>query len=96
LSIRFLADNDLRKVIVDATLRHEPGIDFQTAQQAGLDHLDDRAVLHFAASQSRILVSHDRPSMPRALATFVEERGVSPGVLPGGRAGFLKASRCDR
>jgi hypothetical protein len=41
LSIRFQADNDLKKVIVDATLRREPSIDFQTADAARLDDLDD-------------------------------------------------------
>jgi hypothetical protein len=81
LSIRFQADNDLNKVIVDATLRREPGIDFQTAQHARLDHLDDHAVLRLAASEFRILVSHDKHSMPRALDAFVAEGGISPGVL---------------
>jgi hypothetical protein len=36
LSIRFQADNDLKRIIVDATLRREPSISFQTAQAAGL------------------------------------------------------------
>jgi len=81
LSIRFLADNDLNRVIVDATLRCEPGIDFQTARQAGLDHLDDLSVLRVAAADSRILVSHDKHSMPPALAAFIAEGGISPGVL---------------
>jgi hypothetical protein len=41
LSIRFQADNDLKRIIVDATLRRQPRIDFQTAQAARLDHRDD-------------------------------------------------------
>jgi len=81
LSILFQADNDLKRIIVDATLRREPHIDFQTAQAAGLDDLDDEAVLRLAASQSRILVSHDKRTMPRALASFVASGGTTPGVL---------------
>lgn len=81
MSIRFQADNDLKRIIVDATLRREPQIDFQTAQAARLDDLDDEAVLRLAASQSRILVSHDKRTMPRALASFVGSGGTSPGVL---------------
>jgi hypothetical protein len=81
LSIHFQADNDLKRIIVDATLRREPRIDFQTAQAARLDGLDDEAVLHQAASQSRILVSHDKRTMPAALASFVASGGTSPGVL---------------
>jgi hypothetical protein len=81
LSIRFQADNDLKRIIVDATLRGEPRIDFQTAQAARLDHLDDEAVLRLAAIQSRILVSHDKRTMPKALASFVASGGTSTGVL---------------
>jgi hypothetical protein len=81
LSVRFQADNDLKRIIVDATLRREPRIDFQTAQAARLDGLDDEAVLRLAASQSRILVSHDKRTMPKALASFVASGGTSPGVL---------------
>jgi hypothetical protein len=81
LSIRFQADNDLKRIIVDATLRREPRIDFQTAQAVRLDGLDDEAVLRLAASQSRILVSHDKRTMPGALASLVASGGTSPGVL---------------
>jgi hypothetical protein len=81
LSIRFQADNDLKRIIVDATLRREPRMDFQTAQAARLDNLDDEAVLSLAASQSRLLVSHDKRTMPRAVASFIASGGTSPGVL---------------
>jgi hypothetical protein len=46
-----------------------------------LDGLDDETVLRQAASQSRILVSHDKRTMPAALASFVALGGTSPGVL---------------
>ena len=66
MSIRFQADNDLKRVIVDATLRREPSIDFQTALTAGLDGLDDELVLGRASEQGRILVSHDKRTMPQS------------------------------
>ena len=81
MSIRIQADIDLKRIIADATLRREPGIDFQTAQAARLDNLDDEAVLRVMAAQSRILVSHDKRTMPQALASFVASGGTSPGVL---------------
>jgi hypothetical protein len=62
-------------------LRRERRIDFQTAQAARLDNLDDEAVLRLAAAQSRILVSHDKRTMPAALASFVASGGTSPGVI---------------
>jgi hypothetical protein len=81
LSILFQADNDLKRIIVDATLRREPRIDFQTAQAARLDGLDDESVLRQAASQSRILVSHDKRTMPRALTSLMASGGTSQGLL---------------
>jgi hypothetical protein len=81
LSLRFQADNDLKRIIVDATLRREPRVDFQTARVARLDDLDDEAVLRLAASQSRILVSHDKRTMPVALASFIASGGASPGIV---------------
>ena len=81
MSIRFQADNDLKRFIIDATLRREPSIDFKTAQTAGLDGLDDELVLRFASEQGRILVSHDKRTMPPRLAEFIRLGGTSPGVL---------------
>ena len=81
MSIRYQADNDLKRILVDATSRREPSIDFQTAQVAGLDHLSDELVLRRASEQGRILVSHDKRTMPRRLASFVAQGGNSPGVL---------------
>ena len=81
MSIRFQADNDLSGLIVAATLRREPAIDFQTAHAAGLDRLDDLAVLRHAAAEGRILVTHDKRSMPRHFAEFLRQGHRSPGVL---------------
>src|ERR1035437_375131 len=50
-------------------------------QVAGLDHLDDESVLRRASEQGRILVSHDKRTMPRRLAAFVALGGNGPGVL---------------
>ena len=81
MSIRYQADNDLNQLIVTATFRKEPSIDFKTAQNSRLDHLDDVAVLRQAASEGRILVSHDKRTMPRHFASFLDEGNDSPGVL---------------
>jgi hypothetical protein len=81
VSIRYQADNDLNLPIVAATFRKEPGIDFETAQNAHLDRLDDVTVLRRAASEGRILVSHDKRTMPHRLASFLGAGNESPGVL---------------
>ena len=63
-----------------ATLRREPGIDFQTAQAAGLSGLNDRDVLALAARSGRLLATHDRRTMPKHFAEFIATE-TSAGVL---------------
>lgn len=80
MKIRFQADNDLNRVIVQAVLRLEPMIDFQTAQQARFDGVPDVVVLAQAAMEQRVLVSHDLKTMPRHFAEFLQT-SPSAGVL---------------
>ena len=80
MRIRFLADADLNQDVVKGVLRREPGIDFRTALSAGLRGLSDLEVLAFAASEGRVLVSHDRRSMPRTFAEWVTTKST-PGVF---------------
>ena len=80
MRVRFQADADLNQVIVKAVLRREPGVDFVTAQAAGLPGLNDQEVLAIAAASSRVLVTHDRRSMPKEFAGFITTQ-TSAGVL---------------
>jgi len=80
VKVRFQADADLNEDIVTGILRREPAVDFQTATAAGLRLLSDLDVLTLAARQGRVLVSHDRRTMPRAFAGFVNSN-ISPGLL---------------
>jgi hypothetical protein len=82
LSIRFQADADLRYAIVKYAIvkavRHqEPGIDFASAVEAGLEGVSDSEILERAASEDRILVTHDRRTM---LAYF--RARLEGGCLP--------------
>lgn len=77
---RFQADADLNEIIVTALLRREPSVDFQTAMSAGLSGRSDLDVLALAADSMRLLVTHDRKTMPGHFATFVASR-PSSGVL---------------
>jgi hypothetical protein len=80
VKVRFQADADLNEDIVTGILRREPGVDFQTATAAGLRLLSDLEVLTLAAREGRVLVSHDRRTMPRTFAAFLSSN-VSPGLL---------------
>jgi hypothetical protein len=79
--IRYQADKDLRHHFILAVRRREPAIDFQTAVIAGLDAMDDLAVLRKAALEGRILVSHDTRTMPKALTALRNEGLESPGIF---------------
>ena len=92
MSIRFQADNDLNRLIVSATFRREPTIDFQSARAAQLDYLDDEEVLKRAASEDRILVTHDKRTMPKHFASFLAKGNTALESC----WSFHKTSRCDR
>jgi hypothetical protein len=70
--IRFQADADLNQAILLATVRRFPRLDFQSATDAGLAGLTDLAVLALASEQGRILVTHDKRTMPLHFATFID------------------------
>lgn len=80
MRVRFQADADLNQIIVKAVLRLEPAIDFQTAQAANLSGLRDPDVLRLAAQQGRVLVSHDRKTMPIHFSQFIASE-ESAGLL---------------
>lgn len=80
MKIRFQADADFNEDIVAGVLRREPRVDFQTAGEAGLRGLGDLQALAMAAKEGRILVSHDRKTMPRHFADFLQSNS-SPGLF---------------
>ena len=80
MNVRYQADADLVQAIVTGVLRREPKIDFQTATQGELEGIKDPEVLSLAAQQSRILITHDRKTMPAEFARFIIEN-QSAGVI---------------
>lgn len=79
--IRFLADASLHHAIVSGCRRREPTIDFLSAHEAGLEGLPDSAVLSLAASQDRILVTHDIQTMPGHFGDFLQTHNFAPAVI---------------
>src|ERR1035437_970837 len=79
--VRFLADADLNYAIVKGCRRHEPAMDFLSANEARLQGVPDPEVLALAAEQNRILVTHDLETMPRHFGEFLMRRESSPGVF---------------
>jgi Domain of unknown function (DUF5615) len=78
--IRFQADADLRQAIVTGIKRRQPTLDIQSANEAGLEGIKDPEVLAIAAREGRILITHDRKTMPTEFGQFVTRQNSS-GVL---------------
>ena|SRR5579884_2176014 len=77
---RFQADADFNHKIVVGLRRREPAIDILSAHEGGVVDIPDPEVLATAAELGRILVSHDRKTMP-AYFTRSRETRSSPGLI---------------
>lgn len=80
MRIRFQADADFNQTIVSGLVRRFPELDFQTATEAGLAGHQDPEVLALAAREGRVLVTHDKQTMPRHFGEYVA-KGPSPGLI---------------
>jgi hypothetical protein len=80
MKVRFQADADFNEDIVAGLVRREPHVDFKTASEAQVRGLFDPDVLVVAAQEARILVTHDRRTMPRHFSDFIV-KSHSPGVM---------------
>lgn len=79
-TVRFQADNDFNRIILHAFLRREPALDVQTAIAAGLTGRPDPDVLAIAAGEGRVLLTHDKRTIPQHFADFISTQS-SPGVF---------------
>ncbi|MEL6385535.1 MAG: DUF5615 family PIN-like protein [Cyanobacteria bacterium J06626_18] len=78
--ICFQADADLNQIIVKACRRAEPEMEFQTAAEGGLIGISDPEVLSVTAKLERVLVTHDRKTMPTHFADRIID-APSAGVI---------------
>lgn len=79
--IRFLTDVNFRGEILRGLRRREPTIDAVRAQDVALDAVDDDGVLMWAAEKCRILLSHDRATVPAAAWQRIANGQPVTGVL---------------
>ena len=79
--ICFQADAELDQDIVVALRRREPAVDFASAAGGGIAGQADPEVLEIAARQNRILITHDRRTMPGHFRDRLDEGKLSPGVF---------------
>lgn len=79
--IRFAADENLTRKLVTGLQRRTRSLDIVRVQDAGLRGADDPRVLEWAASESRVLLTHDVATMSRYAYDRVEAGLPMPGVF---------------
>lgn len=65
--IRFRADQNFRAAIVEGLRRMRPEMDIQSVRDIGLTGAPDPVVLACANEHERMLLTHDKRTMPRHL-----------------------------
>ena len=61
--LRLVADENFNRDIVRGLLRRLPGIDVVRVQEVGLGGEDDPMVLAWAASEGRLVLTHDKATI---------------------------------
>jgi hypothetical protein len=79
--LRLLSDENFHGDIVRGLLRAMPDLDLVRVQDVGLSEADDPAILEWAASHGRILLTHDRKTIPRFAHERVSRGEVMSGVF---------------
>lgn len=79
--LRLLIDQDLDQVILRGLRRRVPALDFVTAYQAGLSDASDPDLLTWAAEHKRVVVTHDRRTMPDHAAARISQNESVAGVI---------------
>jgi predicted nuclease of predicted toxin-antitoxin system len=77
--LEFLADENFNGEVYRGLLRFLPGLDLVRVQDVGLQSADDPAILEWAATHGRIVLTHDRATFP----DFAYYRIVSDTPMPG-------------
>ncbi|MEN9226595.1 MAG: DUF5615 family PIN-like protein [Thermostichus sp. HHBFW_bins_43] len=77
--LRLLSDENFNGDIVRGLLLLEPQLDLVRVQDVGLRQVEDPLILDWAARNDRILLTHDRATMP----SFAYERLLQGQLMPG-------------
>ncbi len=83
MAVRLLADENFNGRIVRGLLRHNPEVDIVRVQDIGLLGADDPTVLEWAANEGRVLLTHDRQTVPKYAYDRVMAELRMPGVFVG-------------
>jgi hypothetical protein len=79
--LRLLSDENFNGDIIRGLSIRRPEIDLLRSQDVGLLSVDDPKVLAWAAENDRILLTHDRATMPDYAFSRIAEGMAMPGVF---------------
>lgn len=79
--VRLLADENFNGSIVRGLRRRRTSCDIVRAQDVGLQSADDAYVLHWAAIESRVLLTHDGRTIPQQAISRIEAGLPMGGVF---------------
>ena len=79
--MKFLTDENFEGDIFRGLLRRKPDLDIVRVQDVGLLEADDPTILDWADDQGRILLTHDRRTMPRFAYERMSEGQTIAGML---------------
>ena len=79
--MRFLADEDRDRRIIEGIRRHMPRHDLAPIDERGLKGTPDRGVLELAIAEQRVLLTHDRNTMIHEAKALNREGESHHGVV---------------
>jgi Domain of unknown function (DUF5615) len=79
--IRLLVDQNFNEHILDGLTRRDPGLEFVHVRDVGLAAAPDPVLLEWAATQSRVLLTHDRRTIPPFAYSRVAAGQFMPGIF---------------
>ncbi len=77
----FLTDEDFNRGILNGLKRRIPDLDILRIQDVGLRTFSDPVILEFAASENRIVLSHDLSTMKTHARTRILADKPMPGLF---------------
>jgi len=77
--LRLAADEDFNNRILRGLIRRQPELDIVRVQDAGMRTKNDPEVLEWAATEGRILLTHDVTTMKK----YADERTAAGLPMPG-------------
>lgn len=79
--MRFLADENFDQRILAGLRRRRPDLDILRVQDAGLVAAEDPEILVWAATEDRILLTHDAATVPFYAYERIGAGAAMPGVI---------------